>query len=188
MNLNADQLAFLASKGISINDLAALARMGEIKRDPTNAERQARYRENKRNALRNDVTPPNDISNPPSISPDNDKSLSTPKPKRAKSSVGDPLPDGWKPILTDAAQKIVDGWPPGWLAGQVAAFQDHATDKGRKSKDWQAAFRTWIAKADEWGKQKNANRNSSTTGNRSPDGWGTVLREVGGRETRNSPP
>jgi hypothetical protein len=73
-----------------------------------------------------------------------------------------PFPDQWEPILTPAAKQIVDGWPPGMFERQLASFRDHAADKGRKSKDWQAAFRTWINKADEW-KPKNgtANRTGS---------------------------
>ena len=71
------------------------------------------------------------------------------KPKRlpaAKRTVGidHPLPDDWQPVLTPEAQRVVDGWPPGLFASQLAAFRDHAADKGRLSKDWQAAFRTWI--------------------------------------------
>ncbi len=70
------------------------------------------------------------------------------KPARAKQPHR--LPDGWEPVLTEAAQRKVDGWPPGMLEDQLAAFRDHAADKGRTSKDWQAAFRTWITNADRW--------------------------------------
>ena len=68
------------------------------------------------------------------------------------------MPEGWEPVLTDAAKAIVDSWPPGMLDQQVAAFRDHAADKGRTSKDWQAAFRTWITNANRW---KPANDRSS---------------------------
>jgi len=60
------------------------------------------------------------------------------------------LPSDWQPILTPAAQRVVDGWPPGKLEREIAAFCDHAADKGRKSRDWQAAFRKWIENADKW--------------------------------------
>lgn len=60
------------------------------------------------------------------------------------------LPDDWEPVLTPASQRIVDGWPPGKFERELTAFRDHAADKGRTSKDWQAAFRTWITKADQW--------------------------------------
>ncbi len=62
------------------------------------------------------------------------------------------LPDGWQPILTERAQMIVDGWPPGMFDAELAKFRDHASDKGRTSKDWQAGFRTWITNAEKWSK------------------------------------
>ena len=132
-----------------------------------NAARQKRFRErhagddNDSNALQpvTERDPPNDnISNPPVIPQDETIVSSTPKPVRGRKSAGMvPLPDGWEPVLTDAAQEIVNRWPPGWLAARVAEFRDHATDKGRRSKDWQAAFRTWITKADTWQTQENRN-------------------------------
>lgn len=64
-----------------------------------------------------------------------------------------PLPDDFEPVLTPAAQRIVDGWPPGRFDAELRAFCDHAADKGRVSKDWQAAFRTWITKTDQWMKR-----------------------------------
>lgn len=70
-------------------------------------------------------------------------------PKRASR-----LPDDWEPVLTPASQRKVDGWPPGKLESELEAFRNHASDKGRTSKDWQAAFRTWIGKADEWHRQR----------------------------------
>jgi len=86
------------------------------------------------------------------------------KPKRrgkAKSD-GETMPEGWAPVLTDRAQQIVDGWPPGMLEHQTRKFMNHAADKGRQSKDWQAAFRTWIDNAEEWrSKDGTANRNGS---------------------------
>lgn len=60
------------------------------------------------------------------------------------------LPDGWQPVLTVAAQSMVDGWPPGMFEAELEKFRDHAADKGRTSKDWQAAFRTWIKNANNW--------------------------------------
>jgi hypothetical protein len=60
------------------------------------------------------------------------------------------LPTGWLPVLTPAAQSVVDGWPPGHFGQVLAAFLDHAADKGRVSKDWQAAFRTWLTNENKW--------------------------------------
>lgn len=85
-------------------------------------------------------------------------------PKRgakAKRSVGidTPLSDDWEPTLTPAAQAMVDGWPPGMLDREEFQFRNHAIANGRKAKDWDAAFRMWIGKADE--RHGNGNRNSN---------------------------
>ncbi len=92
------------------------------------------------------------------------------KPKRAVSEAI-PLPDGWEPVLTPAAQQIVDGWPPGMLDRERMAFEAHAATNDRVTKDWQAAFRTWIAKADRNRTERNGNR--STTAGR---GFASPLR------------
>lgn len=78
----------------------------------------------------------------------------------AKRAVG--LPDDFTPVLTAKAQALVDGWPPGRLDTELRNFIDHAADKGRVSKDWQAAFRTWITKADEWMKRDASSRRSQS--------------------------
>lgn len=63
--MNADALAFLAGKGLSIEEIVEFARISERKVDRTNAERQARYREKgkakkdaKATRYSNGVTPP----------------------------------------------------------------------------------------------------------------------------------
>lgn len=63
--MNSDALAFLAAKGLSIEEIVEFARISERKVDRTNAERQARYREKgkaKKDAkvtrYSNGVTPP----------------------------------------------------------------------------------------------------------------------------------
>jgi hypothetical protein len=84
------------------------------------------------------------------------------KPKRTL-AVPIALPDGWEPVLTPAAQQIVDGWPPGMLDRARMAFEAHAASNDRVTKDWQAAFRTWIAKADRNRTERNGNR-STTAG------------------------
>lgn len=76
------------------------------------------------------------------------------KPKRAmktKRAVGvdHPLPDDWAPVLGEKAQAIVDAWPKGMLDREEFAFRNHAATHGRLAVNWDAAFRTWIGKADE---------------------------------------
>lgn len=83
----------------------------------------------------------------------------TPKAKR-QVGVDHPMPDGWEPALTARAQNIVDGWPPGMRDRELSKFRNHAADKGRLSKDWQAAFRTWIDNAEER-RIANGNRNET---------------------------
>jgi hypothetical protein len=110
-------------------------------------------------------------------------SPSMPETQKRAESRAVKLRADWTPMLTPAAQRIVDGWPPGKFDHEVARFRDHAADKGRTSKDWQAAFRTWITKSDEWMKQ-NGNRNSQAaggfaSGNRGPvDNRNSFLRSL----------
>lgn len=87
-------------------------------------------------------------------------------PKAVKRSPLKALPEDWQPILTPSAQRIVDGWPPGRLEREAGAFRDHAADKGRTSRDWQAAFRKWIENAEKWhpghGRQQGQHNSPST--------------------------
>lgn len=67
MSLNAATIEILIAKGLSASDILDVARASEVKADRTNAERQARHRAKRRNAVTvTAVTPsPNDIySNP----------------------------------------------------------------------------------------------------------------------------
>ncbi|WP_134094086.1 hypothetical protein [Novosphingobium sp. PhB55] len=94
------------------------------------------------------------------------------KPKRTVSKPL-PMPDAWEPVLTAAAQQIVDGWPPGMLERERMAFEAHAASNDRVTKDWQAAFRTWIAKADRNRTERNGIRSTTAgrgfAGNHQPD-------------------
>lgn len=72
------------------------------------------------------------------------------KPKGKRSPAAEhTLPDDWEPNLTDRDRTIVDGWPPGAFDREEYRFRNHAIANGRKAKNWDAAFRTWIGKADE---------------------------------------
>ena len=85
------------------------------------------------------------------------------KPKRTPKS-DRPIPEGWEPVLTQAAQRMVDQWPEGMFDRELQKFINHAADKGRKSKDWQAAFRTWLGNQDGWMKERNHGQANRTTG------------------------
>ena len=85
--MNAATIKLLIAKGMTAEDIAEIAEALEAragKADRTNAERQARYRERKRNAVTvTPVTPPNDIySNPPGSS--DDEPTPAPKAKTGK--------------------------------------------------------------------------------------------------------
>jgi hypothetical protein len=56
VSLTADQLAFLASKGFTMEDVVEFARLSEIRHDPTAAERKRRQREKERDMSQRDVT------------------------------------------------------------------------------------------------------------------------------------
>ena len=79
----------------------------------------------------------------------------------SRESLPKSIPKDWQPMLTPATQKIVDGWQAGMIERQINDFKDHAATHGRKAKDWQAAFRTWVRKANDW-IEKNDNRNHNT--------------------------
>lgn len=82
------------------------------------------------------------------------------------------LPKAWEPKLTPRSQAIVAKWPAGKFEVELQKFRDHAADKGRTSKDWQAAFRTWINNADEWMKG-NGRRNQAPVDQR--DGFTAAI-------------
>lgn len=141
--MNAATLRILIEKGLSAEDILAVAEAMERKADSTNAERQARYRENrkakKENVTRysNGVTPPIDNNHTPSVSPNGEtqKASAFPKPDWADVSVWvdflanrkrKRLPNtatAHKAFLADIARLTDPDWPPGRLL-------EHATAKG----------------------------------------------------------
>ena len=63
------------------------------------------------------------------------------------------LPDGWRPDdVTNA--KLAKQYPDIDLDRELAQFTDHARSKGRTAKDWTAAWRMWVRKADEWRRER----------------------------------
>lgn len=56
-------MRFLAERGLSIDEIIRAAELEQRRSDPTNAERQARHRAKKRNAVTVTDAPPNDIDN-----------------------------------------------------------------------------------------------------------------------------
>lgn len=170
------QLILLAVEAVEARDNAASAERAKA------AERKRRQRDRDRDMAVTVTGQSQDIAeSTPALSPPNDNNLTPPIPtpvNKTPARKETPFSDDWVPILTPAAQKTVDGWPPGMFERQLAAFRDHAADKGRKSKDWQAAFRTWIGKADEW-KPKNGTSNRANYQSGKPqNGFAAALRYV----------
>jgi hypothetical protein len=69
------------------------------------------------------------------------------------------LPADWQPTLLNpgtVAFDIVSRWEPGRLERELSKFRDHwAATSGAKARkhDWNAAWRTWITNADEFGRR-----------------------------------
>ncbi len=60
-----------------------------------------------------------------------------------------PIPDDWRPNEKHAATARELGVD---LEREAAGFRDHAETVGRKAVSWDAAFRTWLRKAVEFGR------------------------------------
>ena len=72
------------------------------------------------------------------------------RPARGKAKKAAQIPKKWEPApLTEEVEAIVARWPEGMLLRELARFKDHAASKGRLAKDWNAAWRNWIRKADD---------------------------------------
>jgi hypothetical protein len=152
-------VAALVAAGHDPVDAAAMvARAGAEMASPqrsAGAVRQQRYRENKRNEASQSVTPLRSDKASPSVTKRNESVTSDApsliredmsKDKKRKDSRASQLPDGWRP--SEAA----------WLAAvaligeqhaeaELVKFRNHAADKGRTSKSWDAAWRNWIDNA-----------------------------------------
>lgn len=94
----------------------------------------------------------------------NIQTLSERCPGRSPSR-GTPLPDDFKPILTDEAQALVARWPDGLLDREIAQWKDHHRTKGTKALDWQASLRTWLRNTEQWS-QRNEQRGSYSRSSR----------------------
>lgn len=143
--MNADALAYLAEKGLSIDEIIEFARLSERKRDNTAAERQARKRERDRHAVT--VTrdesplslPPNENnSNPPTHTPPDmttraRKADPFPRPDWCSEQIWNDLKANRKakrlPNTASAHAKLLrdleamsdDDWPPGRLLEAIVA-------------------------------------------------------------------
>lgn len=157
--MNSDALAYLAEKGLTLEEVIEFARLAERKKDATNAERQARYRAKRKDGkvtrYSNGVTPPIDRTHTPSdISPSgenqNDRARAKPEPFPKPDWAEDQVWADWLEIrkskkcrntatahagfLADIAKHSDDDWPPGRLLEYAVArswASIHPPDEGR---------------------------------------------------------
>jgi hypothetical protein len=81
--------------------------------------------------------------------------------RRKRRAPATPLPDGWEP--TDdhrqlAADQGVD------CDHEAAKFADHAAANDRRQRDWDAAFRTWLRRARDYGATSSARASPGSRG------------------------
>jgi hypothetical protein len=106
------------------------------------------------------------------------------------------LPADWQPDLFQpgtVAFDTVSRWEPGMLERELSKFRDHwaaASGSTARKHDWQAAWRTWVIKSDEWQQKRGSNagyRNSSTggAGGQHGDGFDEALGIVAARGSGN---
>lgn len=113
MSLNAATIELLLAKGLTGDDLLEVARAMERRRDNTNAERQARYRE-KRNTRKsnarysNGVTPPNDNTLTPG-----EEANASPQIWVCPDGVADQV---WKDLLSNRKRKRLPNTDTAWKA------------------------------------------------------------------------
>jgi hypothetical protein len=152
MNLNSAALKMMIAKGLTLEDVAEIVAANEVTRDPTAAERQARYRARKqsetsrRNVTRN--TPLNeDILNPPN----------TPTPSGVgpgpveKKSRGTRLPDNWQlPAEGAAFAKSKRRWADTEIAEEATLFANYWQSRsgaGAVHRDWNKTWQNWVIKS-----------------------------------------
>lgn len=146
MSLNAAAIQLLVDKGLSAQDIADLFAACERKKDNTSAERQARYRERRKDGKSrrnsNAVTPPIDNNHTPSVISSNEETTPSAAPQRSAFVKPEWCEDDqdWQDFLTNRKRKRLpntasaykgflddiariadDEWPPGRLLKHAAA-------------------------------------------------------------------
>lgn len=174
-----------ASEAAGLVARAAVEMTGALTRKSAGAKRQQRYRERnkasqsvtrddeqKRNeasqsvtALRCDEASQSVTKRNESVTRD-DASLSIERKKeeirkeKRESARGSQLPTGWRPDPESWADAIAVLGSEQRAEYELGKFTDHALEKGRVAKNWNAAWRNWTKRAVEFG-GKNGNAISS---------------------------
>lgn len=160
--MNADALAFLAHKGFTVAEIVEFARLAERRKDPTNADRQARHRTNRKAAkvtrYSNGVTPsPNDIYSNPHPSPSeisNEISSPVAEPEVDPPLTPDEVLEAWniraaeldlpKAKMTDARRKVlrvrIRQCTTDDFTEAIAALGRSAFLRGENDRGWRADF------------------------------------------------
>ena len=149
---------------------AALIALREIEtRDDEIEQRRAMDRERKRRQRAATVTgqsrdiPETVTATPPLSRPPNENNLTPPpippinKP-RAHEGREISIPDDWQPMpfgTGTESRSVVDGWPPGELKRQAEHFAAHHHKTGKRFKNWQAAWSTWVLNNRNFGNTAN---------------------------------
>jgi len=88
------------------------------------------------------------------------------------------FPSEFVPVMTGKTADTVSGWPPGRLDDELEHFADYHRANAKTSADWQASWRTWVKNARKWEPRNAGNRNSSSQGGKSGDGFVNALFEA----------
>jgi hypothetical protein len=150
MNFSLSMLKQMREEGLDFDAAIRVLEAGVEQRSSA-AERQARYRERKRNErdVTRDVTPaPNERDN---LTPTREEKPS-PKGEVKKIERGSRLPADWEPEpLTGKAAAMVALWNPGELERELAKFKNYWPSKGANAArtDWQRTWVNWLISADE---------------------------------------
>jgi hypothetical protein len=174
MSIAPEILEAMKDAGASIDVILAAIRADQALADKAAEERRAKDRERqRRHRLSRPVTvttrdacdtPPKDNIQTPPVFPTKPNGLEPPK---AKPHIKIPLPACWKPdpIKVDGeAGKIISGWTAGRLERELSKFKDNALAGNVKHSDWNAAFRNWIKKADEFDERYGRSKQTTTPG------------------------
>lgn len=80
-----------------------------------------------------------------------DPPVEPPQPAKRKRDLvaPHPLPDGWEPEFGPKRAALVNAWPEGMLENQINRFRLHAQRNQRVATNWNAAFGTWVDRAEQ---------------------------------------
>lgn len=156
MSFNVAMLEALEAEGLDLAACLRVLRAGEVRKDTTAAERQARHRDKikaERDEVTRDVTRDDQVSFDKETTPIPPKKLNPSHVCETRARAWHRLPEGWRPKmpLPVEVQAKVDQWPPGTEADELAAFKRWAANaenkngKGRKL-DWDKAWWNWIGR------------------------------------------